>query len=269
MKKTAGPGAAHPVLDLRGDEFAPEVLKSIRDPFAVIDRDYRILNANKAMAYIHQSDRDDFIGRICYEVFWQRTAPCPDCILGEVFVSGRTRVKEMWMDFPDGGRRWGEVKAYPIRDESKEIMAVMVMVMEVTARKKDLQKQKAYSALLSKKLDEKTLKGLNVHRDDEVSIRVTFTKREIEVLRLLAEGYSNVQISEILAISPNTIKSHVNHAKVGFRTRLDLFMEHPLLRSSFLDIEDRESKRVITDRLQGSAFFKKVILVLSWFRHRS
>jgi len=45
-------------------------------------------------------------------------------------------------------------------------------------------------------LNEKTPKGLKVHRDADLSIRVTLTKREIEILRLPAEGYSNGRISE-------------------------------------------------------------------------
>ena len=34
------------------------------------------------------------------------------------------------------------------------------------------------------------------------------TKREVEVIRLLAKGKNNIQIGEILKISPNTVKTH-------------------------------------------------------------
>lgn len=223
MQKTGNANSDQPrvVSPLAG--FAPEIIKSIKDPFAIINRDYKILYANKAMAYIHQSDEEDFIGKICYDVFWKITEPCEDCIIKEVFDAGRTRIKEMWMDFPDGIRRWGEVKAYPVRGEDKTVNAVMTMVIDITARKKDLEQQKEYSDLLSKKLREKSPKSQKIQYDDELTFQVALSKRETEVLRLLAEGYSNVQISEILSISSNTTKSHVNHIfnklGVGDRTQ--------------------------------------------------
>lgn len=43
------------------------------------------------------------------------------------------------------------------------------------------------------------------------NIQTNLTNREIEVLRLVAEGATNIEISEILEISPHTVKSHVIH----------------------------------------------------------
>jgi DNA-binding NarL/FixJ family response regulator len=47
------------------------------------------------------------------------------------------------------------------------------------------------------------------------------TPREIEVLRLIAEGLTNTEIAERLVVSAATVKSHVNHifAKIGARDR--------------------------------------------------
>jgi DNA-binding NarL/FixJ family response regulator len=40
----------------------------------------------------------------------------------------------------------------------------------------------------------------------------TLTKREREVLRLLADGMRNIQVAEVLSISPLTVRSHVKKA---------------------------------------------------------
>lgn len=47
------------------------------------------------------------------------------------------------------------------------------------------------------------------------------TDREIQVLRLVAKGETNNAISELLAISPHTVKSHVIHIfnKLGVSDR--------------------------------------------------
>jgi DNA-binding CsgD family transcriptional regulator len=60
------------------------------------------------------------------------------------------------------------------------------------------------------------------------------TQREIEVLRLLARGLSNKEMSVQLVISPKTVANHVEHvyAKIGAtgRARASLFaVQHGLL----------------------------------------
>ena len=198
------------------------VLKSIRDPLGIIGKDFTCLWANKAMSAIHQSKSEDVIGKVCYEVFYNNTNPCPGCAVQEVYRTGRTQVQEQWLDFPDGTRRWGEVKAYPVRGLDKSLFAVIVIVFDITARKKDIETQKKYSEYLTKQLDERSGMEQTVYLDEgQVTIKTRLSGREKEVLRLITEGYTNMQISEILAISPHTVKSHVIHLfnKLGTNDR--------------------------------------------------
>ncbi len=65
----------------------------------------------------------------------------------------------------------------------------------------------------------------------------TLTSREIEVLRLLARGYTNRQIAEQLGISPRTAEGHRANlsAKLGLHSRVELVEyaeKHGLLNSS-------------------------------------
>ncbi|MCL5962591.1 MAG: response regulator transcription factor [Chloroflexi bacterium] len=50
------------------------------------------------------------------------------------------------------------------------------------------------------------------------------TEREKEVLRLIAEGYTNQEISSMLTLSPSTVQTHRAHLmeKLNLRTRTDL-----------------------------------------------
>lgn len=51
-----------------------------------------------------------------------------------------------------------------------------------------------------------------------------FTKREIEVMKLIAEGNSNQSISEKLSISLSTVKAHVSNilTKLNGKNRVDI-----------------------------------------------
>lgn len=50
------------------------------------------------------------------------------------------------------------------------------------------------------------------------------SKRELEILRLFAEGRTNPQIADQLFISTRTVESHKNHImqKLGLKTAVDL-----------------------------------------------
>jgi DNA-binding NarL/FixJ family response regulator len=47
-------------------------------------------------------------------------------------------------------------------------------------------------------------------RDDRIVFEGLLTRRELDVLRLLAEGRSNRGIAEALVVSEGTVKFHVN-----------------------------------------------------------
>ena len=49
--------------------------------------------------------------------------------------------------------------------------------------------------------------------------RLGITQREHEVLRLVAEGYSNQEISNALFISESTVKTHVSNVLVKLDAR--------------------------------------------------
>jgi Response regulator containing a CheY-like receiver domain and an HTH DNA-binding domain len=59
---------------------------------------------------------------------------------------------------------------------------------------------------------------------EEIGSKYLLSKRETEVFRLILKGYSNPDISELLFISNNTLKKHINSIfkKMNVKSRLEL-----------------------------------------------
>jgi len=47
------------------EQFLTRVLDSVTDPFAIYDREFRILKVNKAIMELFQMDEEQLIGRFC------------------------------------------------------------------------------------------------------------------------------------------------------------------------------------------------------------
>jgi PAS domain S-box-containing protein len=187
------------------------LFSSIRAPFGIFSKDRRIVWLNKAMAAIHRVDPEKAIGTLCSDSLRCGDDECDDCFFKQVLEQGKTKIVERWADLPNGERRWGEVHAYPVRDQDKSVSAVIVLIFDTTDRKKALQRQQEYAGLLEQRLSEKGKATKKIRRgEQEGSISVKLSRREYDVLRLVTEGYTNSQISELLHISPNTVKTHVN-----------------------------------------------------------
>ncbi len=202
--------------------LGPALFSSIRAPFGIFDRDRRIVWINKSMAFIHRCDQQKSIGKRCHEALKGCEHPCKECFLVETIAKGRTQVVEMGMDVPGRGRRWGEVQAYPVRDQQRHVSAVIIIVFETTASKRALQQQKNYTELLERQLRSKENgEGRVELHNGDATLSMKLSRRESDVLRLVTEGYTNVQIAEVLDISAHTVKSHVNSLfnKLGVNDR--------------------------------------------------
>jgi len=201
--------------------LGPALFSSIRAPFGIFDRDRRIIWINKSMAFIHRCDHEQVIGKPCHTALKGCEHPCKKCFLVEAIASGRTQVVEMSMNVPGSGRRWGEVHAYPVRDQNKKVSAVIIIVFETTAARQAMQKQRSYTELLEKQLSSRVNGSENVRRNGDAFLSAKLSRREADVLRLVTEGYTNVQIAEVLDISAHTVKSHVNSMfnKLGVNDR--------------------------------------------------
>ncbi len=76
--------------------------------------------------------------------------------------------------------------------------------------------------------EERALQGVKAmpHAFDSLDMPSPLTRREIEVLALLAGGYSNLEIAQALSTSKGTIKNHVssNFPSLAFATEFRRYL---------------------------------------------
>jgi DNA-binding NarL/FixJ family response regulator len=102
-------------------------------------------------------------------------------------------------------------KGYLLKDVSLKDLATAVRTVA------------AGGTLINPAITERVLRTLRSDVPNAGSIEMVeaLTRREVEILRLLAAGYSNREISEAFGVQEGTIKNHVSNilSKLGVRDR--------------------------------------------------
>jgi two-component system cell cycle sensor histidine kinase/response regulator CckA len=116
------------------------ILDSLDQGFIVIDREYRILTANRAFCNMVDLTEDNMIGRLCHEISHQsiRTcfASCQECPVQHTFESGLVHTALHTHSDSSGTHRYVELKSYPIFDASGTVITAIETRHDVTEKHK-------------------------------------------------------------------------------------------------------------------------------------
>lgn len=114
------------------------IMDSIDDEIIVVDRDHRIIMANKAVKVKRGKSA---IGNYCHAVMHNRTAPCwyseEDCPVKRVFDTGTIARSVHRTKSSGGSALCYETVAYPIKDSRGNIINVIELMRDVTRRKEN------------------------------------------------------------------------------------------------------------------------------------
>ncbi len=121
------------------ETFIRNVLESVGEGFIVVDRDFRILSANRAFCDLVGLPQQDVIGRPCYEVAHRVDRPCDEagehCPVRETFASRLPACETHTHLTSTGEKQYVEINSYPFLDETGEVRSVIETINDVTARK--------------------------------------------------------------------------------------------------------------------------------------
>ncbi len=103
-----------------------------------------------------------------------------------------------------------EKAVYAMYDDQGNIAGTVDLEMNSSQTLKEMAAQRNTIELLEKRISALTRQGPTSRPDYKPPFGMELSPREMEVLRLMAHGTTNTEMSQILGISPHTVKSHVN-----------------------------------------------------------
>jgi len=108
------------------------ILSTLSELIIYLDKNLRVVRANKAAGDSVGQPADELVGRYCYEVWHGRREPCPGCPMAKSIETGEPQEGEITT--PDG-RIWF-IRANPVRDEKGEVTGVVETTLDITQRKR-------------------------------------------------------------------------------------------------------------------------------------
>ncbi|KIX12352.1 PAS and helix-turn-helix domain-containing protein [Dethiosulfatarculus sandiegensis] len=203
------------------------ILTSIQAPVHVIDRHFNLIWSNGFTGGKPEYRPGKIVGKKCHKALLGRDHPCPDCPVVDVFYTGHHQVREKLFTEINPTAHWREVHSFPIKDHKGRTLYAVKIGFDITSQKQAHARMERYMYSLEKSLGDSSDRGIAPPGG-------TFglTPRELEVLKLLAKGFTRENIAQILGISPNTVKTHVVHVY------------------DKLDVSDRAQAAVMATRLE-------------------
>ena len=114
-----------------------------------------------------------------------------------------------------------EKATFPVYDENGNLVRTVSLDIDTACLRRKINQKEAHIQTLQSQLSD-----IEKHRRENIAsanaeLPAPLTRREIQVLRRIAGGATNKQISKELNISPHTVKSHVIHIfnKIGVNDR--------------------------------------------------
>jgi PAS domain S-box-containing protein len=137
-------GAVVTFLDIterrQAEKFIKNILESVEEGFIVIDKEYRVLSANRAFCEFVKRPAEDIIGKHCYEVTHYIKKPCSEegeeCPVRHTFSTGKPRTVVHTHYDKEGKPSYVEIRSYSMKDESGEITSVIELVNDITEKKR-------------------------------------------------------------------------------------------------------------------------------------
>ncbi|HYA88957.1 MAG TPA: ATP-binding protein, partial [Nitrospirota bacterium] len=122
------------------EKFIHNILETVDEGFIVVDRDMRILSANRAYLNTLGMTLENVVGKHCYELTHRVNKPCytvgEDCSVRHAFETGKPHSAVHSHHDSVSGNVYVETKSYPLYDGSGNIVSVIETISDITEKKR-------------------------------------------------------------------------------------------------------------------------------------
>jgi PAS domain S-box-containing protein len=121
------------------EQITRNILDAVDEGFIVIDREFRILTANRAYCDQAGMTSEEVIGRKCHDISHSLLLPCyeegEDCAVRHVFDTGEPHIVVHRHGDDNGPIRYVETKAFPLKDSSGAVTSVIEEINNITEKR--------------------------------------------------------------------------------------------------------------------------------------
>lgn len=124
----------------KSERFIRDILETVDEGIIVIDREYRIISANKAYLDQSGSSMEKITGMHCYQVSHRTGKPCfemgEECAVHHAFTTGEPHFAVHTHYARDGSPIYVETKAFPLKDSTGKTVSAIEIIHNTTEKKK-------------------------------------------------------------------------------------------------------------------------------------
>ncbi len=122
----------------QSEQLIRSIIDTVDEGFILVDREFRILSANRAYCRLHGTTEAEVIGRHCHEVSHGQPRPCfesgEQCAIHQVFRTGRAHTTIHTHKDAHGNTRHIESRGFPLVDATGQVTSAIEVIHDVTDR---------------------------------------------------------------------------------------------------------------------------------------
>jgi signal transduction histidine kinase len=127
---------------IRSRNILRALFDSLPNSIYIIDPDYTIVALNYSRAKRAAAEPSQLVGKICFEAFYNRSQPCPECLVHQTLmknslpgeaVPSTTRVSHTWTE--EQFSEW-EISTFAVMNDSNQPGQAIIIEQEITDKRK-------------------------------------------------------------------------------------------------------------------------------------